>query len=112
MRAKWKLPTHIQPDFKSSNMVMFEQKYKFHGMAKLFEALWIEFDEEEEYMRWLRAMMFLLKTTVPNSMGIRDPRRQPGHEMSVTLNLDDLGNITDIDEPDRHEVWKDIKISF
>lgn len=76
------------------------------------EILWIEFQDEKQYMKWLRSIMFLLKTTAETCQGVRDPRRQQAHQMTINEINADLGNITEIEEPERTEVWKDIKISF
>ena len=56
--------------------------------------------------------MFLLKTTSEGYTGVRDPRRQQAHEMTINEINADLGNITQIEWEERAEVWKDIKISF
>ena len=45
--------------------------------------MWIEFSDETDYLKWLRAVMFLLKTTSINSMGIRDPRRARDNEQDL-----------------------------
>jgi hypothetical protein len=80
------------------------------------DELYIEFDNEYEYIQWKRAVMFLMKTASGNYGGVRDSRRAKvldNTSVIIRPAEEEIGNVMRIEESDKKiEMWKDIKVTF